>query len=477
MTGIKSIQPYIPAYRLPREVMAKAWGKKPALKGERSAANYDEDALTMGVEAALALAEEKSQDETANIDAVYFASTSAPYEEKLSSAMVAQVLGLQKNVFLQDTAHSLTSSTQALRSAFQSLKSGSRRNALVVASDQRQADPGSELEQIFGDGACAVLTGTDDLLLEFVDCVSLWDSVTDSWRKDTSDVVEEGDPVFASQYGYHRILVEVIENLLEANSLSVKEISRVIFPAPNLRDYERMARALGLGEGQYLQDGLLTSIGNAGCASVFLMLAASLESVKEGQLFLLANYGSGTADAFIFKATGKPFTQSAAVKKCFENRRALSSYEKFLSFKGPLSGEALSPFASQAMERREAGQNIGLFSAICSKCQTVYFPRKQVCAKCKTGEFVSERKLSREGVIYSYTKDILYPTPDLPNITAVCDLNGGGRFYGQVTDCDPQKIQIGMPVQLTFRKFHEGGGYYNYFWKIKPAEGGLRKGS
>lgn len=469
MPGIKSIQPYIPAYRLPREVVAKAWERKPTLKGERSAANYDEDALTMGVEAALALVEEKSEDETAGIDAVYFASTTAPYEEKLSSAVVAQVLGLQKSVFLQDTAHSLTSSTQSLRSAFQNLKSDSVRKALVVATDNRQAEPGSDLEQILGDGACAVLTGTDDILLEFVDCVSLWDSVTDSWRKDTSDVVEEGDPVFAQHYGYQKILMQAIENLLQTNSLSLKDVGRVIFPAPNPRDYERLARALKLGEGQYLQDGLLTSVGHAGCASVFLMLAASLEGAKEGQLFLLTNYGSGTADAFLFKATGKPFTQSAAVKKCFENRRALSSYEKFLSFKGPLSDEPLSPFASQAMERREAGQNIGLFAATCSQCQTVYFPGKQVCPKCRTGEFLSEKKLSKEGKIYSYTKDILYPTPDPPNITAVCELNGGGRFYGQVTDCDPEKIQIGMPVQLTFRKFHEGGGFYNYFWKIKPG--------
>jgi uncharacterized OB-fold protein len=53
---------------------------------------------------------------------------------------------------------------------------------------------------------------------------------------------------------------------------------------------------------------------------------------------------------------------------------------------------------------------------------------------------------------------------------AVVDMDGGGRFYGQLTDCDASQAKIGMPVEFTFRRFHQGGGFYNYFWKLRPLE-------
>jgi uncharacterized OB-fold protein len=66
------------------------------------------------------------------------------------------------------------------------------------------------------------------------------------------------------------------------------------------------------------------------------------------------------------------------------------------------------------------------------------------------------------------TKDHLPPTPDPPVIMASADIEGGGRFYGQMADCDPAKAEIGMEVELTFRRLHEGSGFINYFWKMRP---------
>ena len=49
------------------------------------------------------------------------------------------------------------------------------------------------------------------------------------------------------------------------------------------------------------------------------------------------------------------------------------------------------------------------------------------------------------------------------------DLGGGGRVYLQLTDCDADRVAIGMPLELTFRRLHDGGGFHNYFWKARPA--------
>ena len=45
----------------------------------------------------------------------------------------------------------------------------------------------------------------------------------------------------------------------------------------------------------------------------------------------------------------------------------------------------------------------------------------------------------------------------------------GGRFYGQLTDCDPATVAFEMPVELCFRRIHDGEGIMNYFWKFRPA--------
>jgi uncharacterized OB-fold protein len=48
------------------------------------------------------------------------------------------------------------------------------------------------------------------------------------------------------------------------------------------------------------------------------------------------------------------------------------------------------------------------------------------------------------------------------------DLEGGGRFYGQLADCDPASVDFEMPVELTFRRIHDGEAVVNYFWKFRP---------
>jgi uncharacterized OB-fold protein len=56
-------------------------------------------------------------------------------------------------------------------------------------------------------------------------------------------------------------------------------------------------------------------------------------------------------------------------------------------------------------------------------------------------------------------------------VRATADLEGGGRFYAQVTDCDPAAIGFETPVELCLRRLHEGEGFISYFWKFRPVLG------
>src|SRR3972149_1914140 len=52
MIGIGRYGSYVPYFRLDRSLIAQAWGARQP-KGEIAVANYDEDALTLGIEAAM----------------------------------------------------------------------------------------------------------------------------------------------------------------------------------------------------------------------------------------------------------------------------------------------------------------------------------------------------------------------------------------------------------------------------------------
>jgi len=52
----------------------------------------------------------------------------------------------------------------------------------------------------------------------------------------------------------------------------------------------------------------------------------------------------------------------------------------------------------------------------------------------------------------------------------VAEMEGGGRFFGQLAAAPPGPVHAGMPVRLVLRRLHDGGGLAHYFWKLLPTE-------
>jgi uncharacterized OB-fold protein len=81
--------------------------------------------------------------------------------------------------------------------------------------------------------------------------------------------------------------------------------------------------------------------------------------------------------------------------------------------------------------------------------------------------FDDVRLADKKGTLFTFSMDERAVVPDLPNVISIIDLEGGGRFMSVMTDRVPQEVKVGMPVELTFRRIHEGGGFHNYFWKCR----------
>jgi len=95
---------------------------------------------------------------------------------------------------------------------------------------------------------------------------------------------------------------------------------------------------------------------------------------------------------------------------------------------------------------------------------------QRVCTWCQTKDRFDEVRLSdKRGTLFTFSLDERAPVPDPPDVVCIVDFADGGRFFGKMTDRDPEKLEVGVEVELTFRRIHDGQGIYNYFWKIRPV--------
>src|SRR5215510_2132058 len=168
MIGITSCHYHVPFYRLEREKIGQAWARR-AGKGERAAIYFDEDALTLGLEAALRCVEEKGK---AGIDGLYFASTSAPFWQRSSASFMAAACDLPAECETIDFAGSIRSATSALRAGVDALKSERLSRILIAAGDVRDGQPEEGEEEWFGDAGSAVMLGQDGVLAEILGTAS-----------------------------------------------------------------------------------------------------------------------------------------------------------------------------------------------------------------------------------------------------------------------------------------------------------------
>ena len=109
----------------------------------------------------------------------------------------------------------------------------------------------------------------------------------------------------------------------------------------------------------------------------------------------------------------------------------------------------------------------------CGECNSIFLGEREVCSNCTARGKIEPVKLSNKGKLYSYSITFRsFPGIDVPYISAIVDLEGGGTVKGNLIDCepDPDKIEFDMPVEVVFddalgRKDAEGNSYISYFFK------------
>lgn len=480
MTGITSYGAYIPQLRLNRMSIFQAMGWfAPAIiqvaQGERSVCNWDEDALTMAVEAArdCLRGHDKSK-----IDALFLASTTFPFADRQNAGIAATALNLRANIETADFGGALKCCTGALINAIDAVKSGRANTALVAASDKRETKTASFYELWFGDGAASVMIGKDDVIAEFIGSNSLTYDFPDHYRGSMHKFDYTWEERWMRDEGYSKVIPEVIKGLLSKCSLTANDISKVIFPCFFKREHQDIAKKMGFSPDKLI-DNLHEVCGETGSAHPLVMLAAALEKAKPGDKIIVASFGQGS-DALLFEATQniKSFKPAVGLSGSLARKRTLAPYEKFLKFRDLLQTEMgirAESGTQTAMSTlwRKRKMIIGLVGGVCKKCGTKQYPANDICANpdCRAVKQMDDFEFSEiPAKVKTFTGDMLAVSIDPPSIYGLVQFEGGGRLLADFTDCSMSDVAVGQEMRMNFRKrlYDKERGFHGYFWKAVP---------
>ena len=478
--GILSFGAYIPRLRLQRKTIAAAnsWfnpGLRGLAKGERAMANWDEDAVTMAVEAA--------RDCLAGFDhravaSLYLASTTHPFDDRQNASIAAGALHLRPALRSLDAGGSLRAATSTLATAL-AAAAGTEGHAVLAAGDHRLAKAASPQEMHYGDGAAALLIGSGQPIAQLVGAHSETVDFVPQFRAHDRAHDYAWEERWIRDEGYMKIVPRTIGALLKATGTEAAAVSAFCLPCTLSRVVPGIAKRLGIADGA-VRDNLAAVCGDTGAAHPLVMLVQALEDAKPGDLILVAAFDSG-CDALLFRVTDAITALPArrGVKGSLAQRKEEAVYQRYLAFNDLVALErGMRAEADKgtplSLLYRNRDMITSLIGGRCRTCGTVQYPRGRYCVnpQCNALDSQDDQPFAdRPASVMSYTADRLTYCPDPPAYYGMIQFNGGGRMMSDFTDVDEGKVDVGTPMRMTFRikDVDAARGFVRYFWKAAPV--------
>lgn len=483
-TGILAYGAYIPRRRLARKSVAdaNAWFN-PALRGqargERSMCNWDEDAVTMAVEAARDCLGGLARDQ---IRTVQLASTSFPFDDRLNSGIVAQALNLGAEISALDVGSSQRAATSGLAAL---LGNAAGAQALFVASEKRRTKAGSTLELTSGDGAAALLLGSGKPIARFIGAHSRTVDFVDHYRGQGFAFDYVWEERWIRDEGYAKIVPATLAGLFKQCAVEPGSIAHFCMPCTLGKVAASVAKQAGIAEGA-VRDNLHAQCGETGSAHALLLLADALAVAKPGERILVVGFGQG-CDALLFEATAalERLPPRLGVRGYLARRREETNYSRFLAFNDLVTLERgmraeLDKQTALSTLYRKRDMILGLVGGRCGSCGTLQFPKSNVCVNPECNAFHTQTDhafADMSGKVNSHTADQLTYSPDPPAIFGMVQFDAGGRLMADFTDVDVTEVSVGLDMRMVFRikDYDSQRGFTRYFWKATPA--GAAKGA
>ena len=480
MSGIYSWGVCIPRLRLARKTIGSAMSWiNPALKsarGERSMCSWDEDSLTMAVEAA----RDAMPDASSRLDirTVMLASTTLPFADRSNATVLASALGLPEQTLAFDVTGSQRSATAALSQSLASMESAaSAEKALVTAADRRLAKAGSEQESSYGHGGAALVVGSGDGIATLIARSHLAADFVDHHRAADAPFDYVLEERWTREAGWIELVPNAIRESLRCAHVPAKEIGHLVINAPRVVSH-KIASLVGI-DAERIVDPLHDKCGDTGAGHTLLLLAGALECARPGDYVLLVGFGQGV-DVLLFRTTPaiRETRPSRTLPQALADRREETEYTRFLSHCGLLTAE----FGMRAERDNRTAQTVawrrhddiyGFTGGRCPHCGTVQFPRARVCVapECrKSGEQTPIKLAEEKARIKTFTEDWLAYSARPPLVYGNVAFLSGGNAFIEFADFAPGEAKIADEVRFVFRlkDVDRTRGFRRYFWKAAP---------
>jgi hydroxymethylglutaryl-CoA synthase len=469
--GLLATSRYLPWLRLERsEVFNQhrwmAPGLRSLAKGQRCIANWDEDVVTMSVEALRCLMPSLQGQAPHSLS---LASTTPPFAERINAGIVAAALGLAPELRLRDLGSSVRSASSELIAALTQPQSGAQ---LIVAAERRIARPASSQEMISGDGAAAALVGQGPVIASLVGSHSVYADFVDHFRENGHDGDYAWEERWVRDEGYMKIGVGAIQTALERAQVSAAKVAHFVMPATLSKINEAVAKRLGLAPTSVASTHAET-VGDTGSAQALAMLDTVLRQAAPGALILVAVFGYG-CDVLLLRRTALPCPGAEPLPGKSE-----TSYLKYLSFTQQIDLEwgmraEMDNKTALTAAWRDQARIANFQGGRCRACGTVQFPSTAVCVNpaCKAQHSQDPTSLADAPAhVMSHTSDFLAYTPHPPFQFGHIDFEGGGRVLMEFADAEQDELRPGLPVRMVFRikELDAKRGYRRYFWKATPV--------
>ncbi|WP_419825757.1 zinc ribbon domain-containing protein [Sphingomonas sp.] len=474
--GITALGVYVPQPRMDRRVIAEAhsWAFKALAgeaKGEKAFCDFDEDALTMAVEATRAAVGRTERD---RFDRLVLASVTLPFAEPSNSGMLAATLALSDTVAVTDATGSVRAGSSAL---LQALEAGDQAT-LVVASDNLRSKPASVQEMRYGSAAVAIAVGDTDVIARYLGGVSITRPLVERFRLADRDFDYGWEERWIREEGYLKIMADAVKGMLQDKDIANDRV-RYLLVAPGVAGAgAAMAKRIGLNDVQLIEEPQ-RACGHAGTAAPFLQLAIALERATPGDVIVLANLSYG-CDVLAFEVTDAvaAFQAVAPATAALGRKRLETAYLKYLAFTGGIEPDwgmrsEFDPKTSLTQAYRVSEQLTAFVAGKCTNCGTVQFPVLAACVSCASTAPPLPHPLADEPAkVATFTADWLSFTISPPIHVGLMQFESGARVFMEVADVAPNDLlPVGASVRMVFRRKDEDKlrGYVRYFWKAAPA--------
>jgi hydroxymethylglutaryl-CoA synthase len=463
--AIASVGAYAPLLRLDCSAASRALkfsGLATRREGRRAVAGWDEDAFTLAVEAARLC--------SGAPEVVIFASTSAPFVERLHATMVIDALGMSPETRGRDVAGSRRCAVGALLDAL--LSPGA---ALITSGEKRSARPGSPAHLSYGDGGAAI-TVANDGAAKLRGWASLSHDLVDVYSSREHPEPYPAEERFVRETAVAEVLAPTIKRALARSGVAAADIRHAAIHEPVSGIYRELSKLCGLTAPNHATN-VSSNLGDLGAAHSLFALSLATARAKPGELILLAGFGSG-CDALVLEMTSA-MPGAAGAEEAIRGGLALNDYVRFLSLNGELDLDwgVRSEFEQKAQATvldRYGRDTIGFVGGRDS-AGNVQFPKSRIPVRPDADgpESMEDVRLADEPArVVSVTADRLNYTPDPPFWFGLAQFDNGARVMMEFTDADVRGFSVGDRLRMRLRiKSHDRRrGFRTYFWKAAPAD-------